>query len=305
MLKTVQDNTLWLVGQNDHSQLAGYFASHWGNKVFARPGHYATPTPVADPERLRAEAVFAIAEHDNGWWEWEATPALSADDGFPAGLVEALKNQPASMERLRRGSQRFPDHPLVCLLISSHAYLFYAARALAQPDPSFIHPMFWKGAPEKLGPGSVEGPLAFMAELDVLRRGWIDQLRSDPATVAWVEPATLAPLQRLTQLCDGLSQWLCSALIPPVSGAARGIGEDAFELHHVPRGAWGDRCTISVTPLGGRRVRFDPFPFDIDPLPVLLPARTVQLPAERPVNFQTYWHAGQPRLFEFCFVSGK
>ena len=125
----------------------------------------------------------------------------------------------------------------------------------------------------------------------------------------------LSPLKRLLQICDGISLWLCSALVPAVSGASRGIGEDAIELHDVPRRAWTDRCTITVTPLGGRRVKFDPYPCDIDPLPVLLPARVVELPGDPPArvqtahfhaaHFQTWWHARQPRSVEFTVVSEK
>ena len=83
----------------------------------------------------------------------------------------------------------------------------------------------------------------------------------------------------------------------------------------MPRRAWTDRCTITVTPLGGRRVKFDPYPFDVDPLPVLLPARVVELPTDRPgsfhaahfhaAHFQTWWHARQPRSVEFTVVSEK
>lgn len=305
MLKTRKDGAIWMVSQPDHSQLAGYFAAHWGNAMFARPGAYAAPVAVPDPERLRAEAVLAIAEHDNGWWEWEATPSLSEDDGLPANLSDVLRDQQAGMDRWRIGLKRFPGNPMVNLLISSHAYALYAARALAHPDPAFTHPLFWKGAPEKLYPGSIEAPLAFMADLENLQQDWVDQLRANPATAAWIEPATLSPLKRMVQICDGISLWLCGGLIPPISGVARGLGDDAFELHDVPRRAWTDRCTITVTPLGGRRVKFDPYPFDIDPLPVLLPARVVELPAEKPAHFQSWWHARQPRIFEYSIVSGK
>ena len=156
-----------------------------------------------------------------------------------------------------------------------------------------------RGAP---GAGKA-GPLIRL--LEQLQQGWIDQLRADPATAAWVEPATLAPLKRLIQLCDGISLWMCSSLIAPITGTARGIGEDAIELRDVPLRAWTDRCTITVTPLGGRRVKFDPYPFDIDPLPVMLPARIVDLPVDKPANFQTWWHARAPQRVEFTFVSGK
>ena len=300
MLKTIHAGKLWLVTQPDHSALAGYLAAHWGNAVFSRPGAYGA---VLDPERLRAEAVFAIAEHDNGWWEWEANPDHSVEDGFPLGLGEVLKDQQAGMDRWRRGLARFSHNPMVNLLVSSHAYWLYAARALSQPDPVFTHPLFWKGAPEQLYPGSIEAPLAFMHLLAARQKSWIEELCADPATVAWTEPANLAPLVRLLQLCDGLSLALSSAAIPARSGATQGLGEDAFELRNVPRRSWDDRCTITVTPLGNRRIELDPFPFDAHPLIVTMPARIVSLPCEKPAHFHTWSHAHAREFVQFQLVA--
>ncbi|MFZ9914408.1 MAG: DUF3891 family protein, partial [Phycisphaerales bacterium] len=63
MLKTRKDGAVWMVSQPDHSQLAGYFAAHWGNGAFAKLGGFTTPVAAADPERLRDEAVLK-AEYD-------------------------------------------------------------------------------------------------------------------------------------------------------------------------------------------------------------------------------------------------
>ena len=71
MLKCQVGSELWCIAQPDHAAVSGYLAAHWGNDEFARPGSFA---PFPEPERLRAETIFAIAEHDNGWWEWEADP---------------------------------------------------------------------------------------------------------------------------------------------------------------------------------------------------------------------------------------
>lgn len=293
-----------MVTQPDHGQVAGFIAAHWGNALFTRPGFFSGET-VADPERLRAEVIFAIAEHDNGWLEWEANPDLSVADGFPAGLGEALQNQHAGIDRWRRGLTRFPRRSLVNLLISSHAYWFYAARALQHPEPAFNHPLFWKGAPERVCPASSEALLTFMDELQKKQLGWIEELRADPETATWVEPASLAPLQRLIQLCDGISLALCSALIPSKNGVSKGLGDDSYELHDVPRRSWMDRCTITVTPRGDRRIELNPYPFDIDPLPVVVRVRVVELPAQRPAHVHSWWHACVPQHIQFQFVSAK
>ena len=103
MLKTRTRENIWLVTQPDHGLIAGYLAAHWGNTGFKRPGHFAH---VASPEVLRSQVVFAVAQHDNGWWEWEADPDVSAEDKLPLGLEEVLRDQQAGMNRWRRGLSR-------------------------------------------------------------------------------------------------------------------------------------------------------------------------------------------------------
>ena len=147
MFKTLREDQMWLVTQPEHAQVSGYLAAHWGNDDFAGPGYFASSP---DSERLRAETVFGIAEHDNGWWEWDASPELSDVDGFPSGLSDVLKNKQEGMNRWRLGVRRFSsNHAYASLLISSHAYWLYAAKIQADLDPAFVHPLFWKGADRK------------------------------------------------------------------------------------------------------------------------------------------------------------
>ena len=137
MLKTKRGAQVWLITQPAHAELAGKMAAHWGNEEFAVPGHFAAS---ADPERLRREVVLAVAEHDNGWWEWEADPPLSAEDGLPQSLGEVLENPVAGMERWRLGVPRLADrHPYASLLIGDHAYWLYALQFTPDPPPEFTH----------------------------------------------------------------------------------------------------------------------------------------------------------------------
>ncbi len=300
MLKTLQHGKLWLVTQPDHAQVAGYLAAHWGNDDFVRPGNFAS---APDPERLRAETVMAVAQHDNGWWEWEATPELAAIDGFPSGLAEVLKNQREGMRRWRLGLRRFDNAPYANLLMSHHAYWLYAPQTLADPDPVFTHPLFWKGPRETLFAGKREEVVDFLAELEELQRQWVDVLRSDAEVANWIEPENLHPHARLLQLLDGLSLSLCSALIPVRSGEPKGLGEDEFELRDVPRRSWNDRVTVQVTPLGERRMGVSPFPFDQDPLTVSVPVRVFD-PGDPSGHFQNWWYAKRQGVIEFQYSSG-
>jgi hypothetical protein len=298
MLKTQQNDKLWFVTQPDHAQVAGYLAAHWGNDQFTRPGYYA---PVPDPERLRAEVVLAVAQHDNGWWEWEAIPKLAEADGFPAGLAEFLQDQREGMKRWDIGLARFEDRPYINLLISHHAYWLYMAKLNPSADSEFVHSLFWNRPPEELFPGGREEVEEFIANLESRRRHWIDELRTDEATASWVEPDGLNAHGRLLQLLDGLSLSVCSALVPARNGDANGLGEDEFPLPHVPRQNWNDRVTIEVVPQGNRRIVLDPYPFDLDPLPVRVPARVFETPIERSGHFATWWNSRPTEMIEFQY----
>ncbi|MCZ6653699.1 MAG: DUF3891 family protein [Planctomycetota bacterium] len=301
MLKTTSRDRVWFVTQPDHGQVAGYLAAHWGNGQFAKPGYYAS---VPDPERLRAEVILAIAQHDNGWWEWEATPGIADADGFPSGLAEVLKDQQQGMNRWRVGLARLGEHPYANLVMSHHAYWLYAAKVEPSPDPAFKHSLFWNRAPEELFPGTREADVEFIAELQSLRQRWIEELRADNSTASWIEPDSLNSHGRLLQLLDGLSLSLCSNLIPTRSGEVKGLGEHEFELQHVPRRSWDDRVPIDVSPSTERKIILDPYPFDLDPLPVNVPARVFELPADRSGHFQTWWNTRPVEMIEFLYTSG-
>ncbi|KAG0510873.1 MAG: hypothetical protein NPMRD1_650001, partial [Nitrosopumilales archaeon] len=87
MLKTRYNGTIRLVTQPDHAAVSGYMAAHWGNEEFSKLGYF---DDSSEPEQLAAETIFGIAEHDNGWWEWEASPTITASDKLPKGLAEVL-----------------------------------------------------------------------------------------------------------------------------------------------------------------------------------------------------------------------
>ena len=271
MLKTRLDGRTYLVTQPDHAELSGHLAAHWGNEAFTQPGHYA---PVPDPERLRAAVVFAAAQHDNGWWEWEAAPELDGADGLPLGLDAGAER--AGFERWRRGVRRFPEAPFASLLIAMHAHRLVALSSKSSP-------------PEEREPAA-----AFLAELEADQQRLTARLRADEATASWVAPESLRPHARLISLLDALSLALCSDVIPARSGPTRGLGEDEIELPEVPRRGATDRVTLVCSPLGERRIRVRPYPFDTDPLPVRVIARVFDRPPGGSARFPTWWHA-QPR----------
>jgi hypothetical protein len=62
------DGSIVMITQNDHAQLSGLFAAHWGNDRFAKPQPFAS---------LVRAAMF----HDRGWIRYETSPQLDPQSG--------------------------------------------------------------------------------------------------------------------------------------------------------------------------------------------------------------------------------
>ena len=303
MLKSRKDGRTYLVSQPDHARVAGFFAAHWGNTEFARPAYFGESD---SPERLRAETVLAIAEHDNGWWEWEAVPVLAQRDGFPKGLADLLEDQQEGMNRWRLGVPRLAQqHPYVSLLISYHAYWYwlYVHGCEDNADPAFRHPLFRRGSPRELMGGKLEAARQFIRDMQQIQQELSAHLRQSPALSSWVNPEHLKPHVRLLQIIDALSLSLSEALVPPRQGVPMGLGEDEFDLLDVPRKGWADRTVVEVKPVGRRRIVCTPYPFDVDPLPVSVPARVFDSAAKEAESFGTWWHAQAAELIRFEYAS--
>lgn len=314
MLKTRHNGETWCITQPDHAGVAGYLAAHWGNRDFSRPGDFAA---APDPERLRAEVIFGIAQHDNGWWEWEADPALSDRDGLPLDLLELVRDQQEGMRRWRLGVPRFQDsHPYASLLISFHAYWLYAPRCREDTGSEFIHSLFQSSTPSLLEGEELQAARAFVDELEQWQADFKRRLERNAATAGWIAPPLLYPHVRLLQVLDALSLSLCSPFITDREHEPIGPGQNTFTLRDVPGRSWEAREAIRVWPLEpGKhpgpgnahdpvRIACRPYPFDTDPLPVPVPLKVV--PADRrPAGpFTTAWNTWPVRMIHYEFVAG-
>ena len=302
MFKAHVDNEIWLVQQPHHAQLSGFLAAHWGGRNgFAKPGHYAGAT---DPARWRDEVVLGIAEHDNGWWETEAMPLISEQDGLPMGVGEAAKPiagkeltqwLTGGFDRWLNGIRRIAGpHPYGALLISMHAYWLYAVAfedLLPRDGEHYRHFIF--GAPEVAAGfvGDEAKTRAFLDEQTQLQAELKERLSRDPIMARAIEPEHLEPHVRLLQLMDSMSVFLALN------------DSDEHELPGVPRGSWNDRCSITWTRRDARTIVLDPYPFEVDALRVSMPTRVVpthELDRDRPPL--TRLHGAPLQSIEFTFV---
>jgi hypothetical protein len=70
IIRKQPNGEVMLLTQTDHSRLAGFLASHWGNSTFA---------PLQPYESVARAATF----HDFGWLRYETNPQLNPKTGEP------------------------------------------------------------------------------------------------------------------------------------------------------------------------------------------------------------------------------
>ena len=77
------DGTIVMITQNDHAQLSGLFAAHWGNELFEKPRPYGS-------------MVRAAMFHDRGWIRYETGPQLDPETGKTPNYRASAERQDAA-----------------------------------------------------------------------------------------------------------------------------------------------------------------------------------------------------------------
>src|SRR5260370_22992330 len=132
MLRLETETGWWLITHVAHANLAGAFARHWGNTLFA------TPTP-------RPNVLLGIDTHDDGWALRDTTPSITRE-GQPSAFPSELVGKYSAFEEIdladyltvreRAVQQIACKDKYAALLVSMHTYNLLTARA----DRSTIAP---------------------------------------------------------------------------------------------------------------------------------------------------------------------
>jgi len=266
------------VTQPDHADLAGQFAERWGNDRFEPPGPYAA-------------CVLAAHDHDDGWAAFDRRPRLH-DDGTPIDFRE-MSAEPW-VDLYEEGIEAVAEaDPYAGLLVSMHGAGLRNRRYGLSPNWPETGPGFrafvdreearQEGLARELRAGG--GP-SRLSEADVDLLSTIHETGSAPSD-------TDSPLWRnyeLLQAWDTLSLSFCTSVSPP----------SYPEVGSVPTGAAGSEVTLTLEATGDGAFRIDPYPFDEEPLEVMVPARSVREDAfddEESLFRAYYWAERETRSF--------
>jgi Protein of unknown function (DUF3891) len=175
--------------------------------------------------------LLGVAQHDNGWWEWEREPEVRAD-GFPMDFVHG-PHWARKLELWRMGVARaFDQHPYAGVLVGLHAALLYAKFVDGMADDE-------RRATER-----------FMADQGDVRQEARRLLAdADHLRVALRDEAVEAHT-RLLQFGDTSSLLLC-------------MPWPARTIEPCPVDWLGGDVAIRAEP-SGTSLRYDPWPFGVD-----------------------------------------
>ncbi|MBI4529454.1 MAG: DUF3891 family protein [Deltaproteobacteria bacterium] len=271
-----------LYTQNDHGDLAGQFAAHWGNETFS-------------PLRPRGSMVLVAEAHDNGWWYWDVNPAVD-DQGIPITFRKTPRNDLASF--VTKGIESLLELDLYAGLIASmhHAGL---------PQQRY-------GTMEAVPQRHDEHTRKFLAEREpfnqelVERVGRMEQYAgANSRDYIWFN-------YRMMQVFDRMSLFFCcnydlGNLAAPESGrlddreSGRAFYGSVIKPTPVQFGV--DDGELRLRVVEKNKLLIDPYPFDEAPLKVSVRGRVIP---RRSYNgqeeFRDVYRSRRRETFEYALI---
>lgn len=244
VVRELKDGRAIVATQEDHAELAAQFAAHWGNERFSQLRPYKT-------------MVFATTFHDSGYREFEGNPPINAAKGRPYAHREDVPNFEAiELAAYRKNAEWVGSHdPYAGLLVSMHRTGLWHNRYNVFTEPA--------GRLRDRSPEVQATKKELEANQETIKQ-----------TLAKGNPGfenELSYNYRALQIYDLLSLYFCC------DGYA---AENTFKEYKIApvRVAYDSAETVELRIIpNGDGVRFDPYPFDVSPLPVSVRARVIKL----------------------------
>lgn len=238
-LKGERNPQLLVIRQTDHAFLAGFFAREWGNETFSKP-------------QPNGSFCLAVAEHDNGWTEWELKPELDPRTRLPHSFMSLPTATHIAL--YQRGIERLvkADH-YAALLTSMHASELYDRARATMPGYSAKYVR------------AEENHLVtdFVQQLRLQQLRLKADLRANAQTKAFMEEVAVHANAARLQALDRLSLYFCMN------------SQQDTVLEGVPVNEQGVEADLELHAEGGNVVAVSPYPFRRDGLTFSIMTRRV------------------------------
>ena len=232
-----------MISQNDHGDLAGQFAAHWGNEQFANLEPYQS-------------MVLAAETHDNGWWDWDIYPSID-EQGAPIPFTRTPREFRSSFYAKGIDNVAARD-PYAGLVVSMHGV------GLPQKRYGTMPTMVDRDDPYSQN---------FIAEREPTHKTMIEKLRQTEQYAGVTSGERIWHNYLLMQVFDRLSLFFCSNFdITAVAAAGAHTREGkpyyGATIQPTPSKPGDEQGQIQLRVQDAQTIVVDPYPFDESPLRV-------------------------------------
>ncbi len=267
-----------MISQNDHGDLAGQFAAHWGNDRFDKLKPYQS-------------MVLAAETHDNGWWDWDIYPSID-DNGVPIPFTRTPREFRSNF--YGKGIDNVIARDAYAgLIVSMHGVGLGQKRYGTMP--SMV---------ERDDPYSQH----FIAKREPTHKDMIDKLSRLEQYAGLTSQERIWHNYLLMQVFDRLSLFFCSNFdITTVAAAGSHTKEGkayyGSTIKPTPMKPGEEDGQIQLRVLDRQTCVIDPYPFDSSPLRVSVRGKLIQKRKYRSQEeFREIYGKAQRQEFTFTLL---
>ncbi len=239
-------------------------AANWGN------GRFSALQPYS-------EMVLATLLHDYGWHMWDSAPEIDRKTREPINFNEL---------DYRRHTRFYAEGVARVSELNAYAGLIDVMHAIG------LYTQRYGLYPNMPNPDAQLPVREFLAKHKSLREETIRKLKKVQKFSRYAQEDFIWHNYKCLQIFDVLSLYLCWILTP------------TMKVSPVPTGPGEKDAELTVKKVGADRVRISPYPFRVDPLRVVVPARTLRdSKFESNEEFREKFYQAQKKSLDFELVA--
>ena len=266
-----------MITQNDHGDLAGQFAAHWGNEQFARLRPYQS-------------MVLAAEAHDNGWWDWDVYPSVD-EQGVPLPFTRTPREIRSGF--YGRGIDNVIGRDL-------YAGLMVSMHGVGLPQKRY-------GTMPTMADRQDEFSQRFIAEREPTHKVLIEKIRKSEQYAGMDSQEQIWLNYLMMQVFDRLSLFFCAnfdlTTVPPTGAHTAGKGYYGPSVKPTPVRLGEEDTELKLRAVDPKTVVVEPYPFDQSPLRVGVRAKLIpRIAYKSQEEFREVYAKAQREQFEFTLM---
>jgi hypothetical protein len=267
-----------LITQNDHGDLAGQFAAHWGNDKFARLNPYQS-------------MVLAAEAHDNGWWDWDINPSVD-EEGVPLAFTRTPREKRSGF--YGKGIDYVVEKDL-------YAGLIVSMHGVGLPQQRY-------GTMPSMSKRVDEYSLRFIEEREPSHKVMMERVARMEQYAGMNSPDQIRFNYRMMQVFDRLSLFFCANfdIASVLASGSHSQGKAYYGPSMKPTPVRFDQedTELCLRVVDRAAVVAEPYPFDESPLRVGVRGRLIpRVTYKSQEEFREIYSKAPREIFEFTLAA--